>query len=68
MPTPFQKALESAQPHEAYARPGKAKIWTDPTTTKHGNTTCAACLAAKKNGTPLPPQHPNCRCKQIQSA
>lgn len=37
-------------------------IKTDPRITKKGNTTCAACRAAKATGAPLPPSHPNCRC------
>lgn len=37
-------------------------IRTDPRVTPKGNTTCAACFAAKRTGAPLPPQHPNCRC------
>lgn len=39
------------------------KIVTDPRTTKKGNTTCTACLVAKRTGSPLPPEHPNCRCQ-----
>lgn len=38
------------------------KIVTDPTTTAKGNTTCQACITAKRTGAPLPPEHPNCRC------
>ena len=65
--TPFEKALAAVQPHQRYAYPAhtKVKIWTDPSTTKKGNKTCPICLKAKKDGTPLPPQHPNCRCKSI---
>lgn len=37
-------------------------IKTDPRTTAKGNTTCAACRSAKATGSPLPPEHPNCRC------
>lgn len=39
------------------------KIVTNPKVTKKGNTTCGACLTAKATGAPLPPEHPNCRCK-----
>ncbi len=39
------------------------KIVTDSRITPKGNTTCPACRAAKATGTPLPPEHPNCRCK-----
>lgn len=42
------------------------RIMTDPRVTKKGNTTCAACLAAKATGSPLPPEHPNCRCKIVK--
>lgn len=38
------------------------KIVTDPRVTPKGNRTCTACLVAKRTGTPLPPQHANCRC------
>lgn len=46
---------------------GGFKIVTNPKVTKKGNTTCGACLSAKATGAPLPPEHPNCRCK-IQRA
>lgn len=42
------------------------KIKTDPRVTAKGNTTCAACRAAKATGAPLPPEHPNCRCQVVK--
>lgn len=56
----MQKALSSA------IRTGKPKIVTDPRTTRKGNTTCAACRLAARKGTPLPPDHANCRCRLIE--
>lgn len=41
-------------------------IKTDPRVTAKGNTTCAICKTAKATGSPLPPEHPNCRCRVVK--
>ncbi len=73
MSTPFSNALNKAQaPNKSFqktAKQGVANkmagyvIKTNPTKTALGNSTCALCKEAKRTGAPLPPNHPNCRCK-----
>ena len=66
METPFSKALAKAQPHASsasYARQGSGRIIT-----AGDGKVCQACKNAAKYGTPLPPEHPRCRCRTVQTA
>ncbi len=61
---PYEQAMKKAQ--QKAIRTKKAVIYTDPRPTAKGNYTCNACKLAARRGTPLPPNHKNCRCQVVQ--